>query len=397
MPSPTPSHPVLAAVAAHLERYGMAALIIDHEMRVLWFSREFTRIMDFDLGKWHGRHYAEFCLSDDLTTRSTRGSLIRAGTDMLPMLIQRTPGGREAMRSILVAILGPDAAGFVDHVPDRQAPLWTTSVKLSLGGAMAPVNTSGLNAEIHDEDGRFLGAAGVFFAQLPFRLVSLLARGDEDALDRMARVAQPGRRSAAILFADVQSSGILSRRLPSAVYFRLIQSLVTAIDAVVISNGGIVGRHAGDGATAFFLTDDSEGPSGASRAAIEAARKIRAVSGDATAQFEAETDGLVSAKACPINVGVHWGGSLYMGQLNTGGRLEVTALGDPVNECARIQETARDGQILVSKALLENLDAQAARELELDPDSLFYATISDFPGASEKAIRDAGGVAVASL
>jgi hypothetical protein len=29
-----------------------------------------------------------------------------------------------------------------------------------------------------------------------------------------------------------------------------------------------------------------------------------------------------------VNVGIHWGGTLMVGQVATGGRLEVTALGD---------------------------------------------------------------------
>lgn len=336
-------------------------------------------------------------MSEELIARSTRGSVIRAGADLLPMLIQRTPGGREAMRQVLSTLLGPEAGSYVDRVPDRADPLWTTSVIFSSADETAPVKTSGLTAEIHDEDGRFLGIAAVFFAQLPFRLVSLLARGDEEALDRMARVAAPGRRSAAILFADVQSSGLLSRRLPSAVYFRLIRSLITAIDGVVIEHGGIVGRHAGDGATAFFLTEHLGRASAAAHAAIGAARRIRAVSEEVTAEVEAETSGLISSKDCPINVGLHWGGSLYMGQLNTGGRLEVTALGDAVNECARIQESARDGQILAAKILLENLDAQDASALSLDPDSMSYVSIAEIPNATDKAVRDAGGIPVATL
>jgi class 3 adenylate cyclase len=397
MSSDFPPHPIHAAVARHLERHQMAAVMADHEMRVVWFSSEFERIMGGRLDHWYGRHYAEFCLSEELIARSTRGSVVRAGADLLPTLIQRTPGGREAMRQILTTLLGPEASSYVDGVPDRADPLWTTSVMFSSADETAAVKTSGLTAEIHDEQGRFLGVTAVFFAQLPFRLVSLLARGDEDALERMARVAAPGRRSAAILFADLQSSGLLSRRLPSAVYFRLIRSLITAIDKVVIDHGGIVGRHAGDGVTAFFLTDDLGSMSSAARAAVEAGRQIRAVAAEATAEVEGETDGLISSKDCPINVGLHWGGSLYMGQLNTGGRLEVTALGDAVNECARIQETARDGQILASKTLLENLEPSDASALEVDPDNLSYASVAEIPTASDKAVRDAGGVAVASL
>jgi class 3 adenylate cyclase len=86
-----------------------------------------------------------------------------------------------------------------------------------------------------------------------------------------------------------------------------------------------------------------------------------------------------------------------MGQLITGGRLEVTALGDEVNECARIQECARDGAVLASKALLERLDTSDAEAVGLDPDTVTYRSIASIKGASAKAKRDAGGIAVSEL
>ena len=44
-----------------------------------------------------------------------------------------------------------------------------------------------------------------------------------------------------------------------------------------------------------------------------------------------------------LNIGVHWGATLMVGQVATRGRLEVTALGDQMNECARIEAAAKDG------------------------------------------------------
>nr|MDQ3957134.1 hypothetical protein [Actinomycetota bacterium] len=96
------------------------------------------------------------------------------------------------------------------------------------------------------------------------------------------------------------------------------------------------------------------------------------------------------------NVGLHWGG-VYMGQIVTGGRLEVTALGDPVNEAARIQESAHSGQVLASKSLVEQLsDADAAR-VGIDAHAVVYRTVAELAGASDKAVRDAGGIPVTEL
>ena len=93
----------------------------------------------------------------------------------------------------------------------------------------------------------------------------------------------------------------------------------------------------------------------------------------------------------------HWGSTLYIGQIATGGRLEVPALGDEYNEALRIQQTARGGATLASKALLERLDADDAAALGIDPGRMTYSTVAELPHASEKALRDAGTIAVARL
>jgi class 3 adenylate cyclase len=214
--------------------------------------------------------------------------------------------------------------------------------------------------------------------------------------ERMARLVEPGRRPAAILFADVQDSSLVSKRLPSASYFRLLRGLITAIDEVIGRFGGIVGKHAGDGATAFFIADDLGSPSGAVKGAIEAAREIAVVARHVVKRAGEELEAL-DADDVRVNVGVHWGGQLFMGQLVTGGRLEVTALGDTVNEAARIQESARDGQVLASKSLLEHLSGEDAAALDIDPDAVIYKTIEELPTANSKAKRDAGTVPVTAL
>ena len=50
----------------------------------------------------------------------------------------------------------------------------------------------------------------------------------------------------------------------------------------------------------------------------------------------------------------------------------VTALGDEVNEAARIEACATGGRALASKALIERLDPGSARALGIDPARLRY-------------------------
>jgi class 3 adenylate cyclase len=223
---------------------------------------------------------------------------------------------------------------------------------------------------------------------VPESLMQRLGRGDPRLFEPMERVSEPARRPAGRLFADLEASGALSRRLSSRGYFDLIRDLTDLIDTSVIARDGIVGKHAGDGGSALFLATDFDGSeSAAARATIEAARAIR----DGAEQ--------IGPADIPVrlNIGVHWGATLMVGQVATSGRLEVTALGDQMNEGARIEAAAKDGTILASKDLIERLDASDAQATRLDPDAIAYTPLGELDGASEKAIRDAGAIPVTPI
>ncbi|HWL65086.1 MAG TPA: adenylate/guanylate cyclase domain-containing protein, partial [Actinomycetota bacterium] len=238
-------------------------------------------------------------------------------------------------------------------------------------------------------DGAFGGIVCFGYMAIRPNLVALLARGDEAMYQRMAKLTEPGSRQAAILFCDIAGSGDLSRRMSSATYFKLVRELWTSTDAAVAANRGMIGKHAGDGASAFFLVDDLGSASGAARAALATARRVHELAGEI---FQSAID-----SSCLMRVGVHWGGTLYMGQLVPGGRLDVSALGDEVNECARIQEVATRDQTLASKQLLEQLTDDDAASLGLDLEKIQYSLVSELPDAPEKVVRDAGAISVASV
>ena len=85
-----------------------------------------------------------------------------------------------------------------------------------------------------------------------------------------------------------------------------------------------------------------------------------------------------------LNVGLHWGSTLMVGQVATSGRLEVNALGDQMNEGARIEAAAKDGAILASKDLIERLDAEDARAAGVDPDAIAYTPLGELDDATER-------------
>jgi class 3 adenylate cyclase len=291
----------------------------------------------------------------------------------VPQMLDETPGGRDA----LLAMVDETLADVVAEAVPASVGSWTSLIDLRTGFANLRVRYFG--TRVRDADGNGVATIYLYGSNLPAQLLALVTQGSRPMFERMARLIEPGRREAAVLFADVQASGSLSRRLPSATYFELMRSLTTAMDLAVIEHDGIVGKHAGDGLVAFFLAEDAGSPSACARQAILAAQALAAAARDAEIL---------------LNVGLHWGGTLYMGQITTGGRLEVTALGDEVNECARMEQTAHDGTILASKSLVERLGPEDAALAGVDPDSATYCALGDYPGADEKTVRDAGALAV---
>ena len=389
---PLPVDPRLALAAEQLERTRWAAELFDADWHLVWVSSELASFLQTsdpaEIG--HGLHWA------DVRRLPRWRPLI--GADVLTEVISRLRqlANDPEPFDALLRDMGRDPVSLDGERYDPDGLVWATAGELreSESDAM-PVHVA--TTALRDRDGSLVGYSNVYGAALPATLQALVARGDEEMFARMATLVQPGRRRAAVLFADLQASSPLSRRLPSAAFFELIAELTTAIDAAVIECGGLVGKHAGDGVTAFFLADHAGSPGGAAAAAIEAAQRIHAAAAHVGNCLADESGGLIAADEVAMNMGVHWGGTLYMGQVVTGGRLEVTALGDAVNEAARIQQSARGGEALVSKTLVEHLDDATAARLGLDPDRLLYRPVSDLPGATEKAIRDAGGIPVTRL
>ena len=103
------------------------------------------------------------------------------------------------------------------------------------------------------------------------------------------------------------------------------------------------------------------------------------------------------ASELSLRFGLHWGATLYIGRILTAGRSEVTALGDEVNEAARIEACATGGRTLASKSLIERLDRADADALGIDTGHTTYTPLADLATATDKARRDAPSIAVCDI
>jgi class 3 adenylate cyclase len=384
------AHRRLRELAEQLDCHRWAAELVDERWRLVWVSEELLAMRGDDEAQLaYGQHFLKRGTAGfSVLTESSRESWLRTNG---PFILDAPDGDRD----VVVEMLGPDSAVVVRELePQSPPPRWMSMFDFARGEFFGCASYIG--ECVHDEHGELIGYLFLYTPALPARLLSLLVRGQRSMYERMAQLLEASSRPAAILFGDLEASTALARRLPTAGYFSLIRSLRTRFDAAVADHGGIVGKHAGDGVTAFFLAEQVGSQSSAARAALEVARGV----GDVIAALAAclAEDGLPLEKVdCRLNLAIHWDANLYIGQVATEGRLEVTALGAAVNEAARIEQAAQGGRIVATKALLERLCNEDAAGLGIDPGRMTYEALADLEDLPEKAARDAGTVAVADL
>ncbi len=295
-------------------------------------------------------------------------------------------GGRDELR----AIVDPALRDLVDEMTPASGAMTYFATKAF--GVAGTGDVPGIAIRIRDVDGRLAGTAMISKPAAGMAMLGAMTwEADLRHVARMGLVARAGRRPAAILFADLEASSALARRLSTASYFALGRRLVRAADRCVIDAGGLVGRHVGDGVVAFFLAETAGSESAAARNCISAARALREAAIDVAARSDLQPEDVV------LRFGLHWGANLYVGNISTGGRSEVNALGDQVNEAARIEACATGGLALASKDLIERMEPDDAAALGLDPDNVTYTPLGNLSNATEKARRDAPALAVCEI
>ena len=306
---------------------------------------------------------------------------------MGPFVLFDTAGGRDELRQLVDPVL----RDLVDQIEPVELPAAWGHTTLAAKHAGSGARNTVLYLRVRAGDGTVAGTVNLAKPGAGMsQLMAAAAIADLGHLDRMAMVQRPGRRPAAVLMADLEASSPLIRRLSTAQYFAFGRRWVRSADQCIIDHGGIVGRHAGDGVAAFFLAETAGSESAASRACIETARELKAALPDIAARSGLQTD-------VSFRFGLHWAATPYVGRITTAGRTEVTALGDEVNEAARIEASATGGRTIASKVLIERLDPVDAEILGIDPDRAHIHPLADLATATDKARRDAPSIAVCDV
>ena len=389
---PLPDDPLLAEVARAMRDDGAFGQLMDADWNLVYVTDEVRRtfgageLAEFAIGRTaYGSESVAAALRWRFGANSRENQRVAFGL-LGGFMLADTVGGRARLRQLVDPI-------FHDLIDDLEPRHESVLAGHIAGDGLTEVTDVQMVVfRIRDESGRIVGTATWAKPALGMDMISaLLSNADFGHLHRMHIVAEAARRPAAVLFADLEASTPLSKRLSTASYFALARRLVRASDQCVIRAGGLVGRHVGDGGVAFFPAETSGSESAAARSCIEAMQSLRTSIADIAAASDLAVDDLT------LRFGLHWGSTPYIGAVTTSGRSEVTALGDEINEAARIEACATGGRTLASKTLVERLDHDDATAVGIDADRMSYSILGELPTASDKARRDAPAIAVCEL
>lgn len=199
-PHPLPSDRILAQAARALEDGQLAGEVLDADWRLRYVSGELRTLIGFDDDADLTRA-AEIPAVWRLDEESQRmwfqldGPYLRSDAPDDPSWAAEHLGANAGAFHELEAVLPPIA--------------WSGEFHTTYGDS-SPAKVTRFVVRLVGEDGSLAGIIGLYVGGGHRGSVqAILSRGDE----RMAELYRAARRPAAILFADVEASGVLSRKL----------------------------------------------------------------------------------------------------------------------------------------------------------------------------------------
>jgi adenylate cyclase len=151
----------------------------------------------------------------------------------------------------------------------------------------------------------------------------------------------------AVLFADVRGSTALGERASASDYASLLNRFYGVATEVLLRHDGLIDKLIGDEAMGLFLPGVA-GPDYRRKAVKAGLEILRGV-------------GYGSAGTPWLTVGVAVNAGLaYVGNVGTE-VVDFTALGDPVNVAAALQESARSGELVVAADVHDDVAALLPR------------------------------------
>lgn len=201
---------------------------------------------------------------------------------------------------------------------------------------------------------------GIFIADVPegsnsASIMEFLARRDDVIRDLLKR-RLPVLTHLAVMVADLQGSVRICSEMPPEEYFELINEIWAAMGPIFRRYHGTYAKHVGDGMVYYFFPQpESNYLANALYCAQEVRREMQKIS----KAWQIRKNWL---NELYLNTGITEGQE-WLGTFQSGTSVELVALGDTINQAARISDFARHGTTWATKSLVGKLSSEERAKL----------------------------------
>lgn len=158
------------------------------------------------------------------------------------------------------------------------------------------------------------------------------------------------QREVALLFADIRNYSTISEPLDPVQTVEFLNRFLSEVSEIIMANGGFVDKFMGDGIMAVFGAPVPL--ENACASAVETALEMVGAVHKRGGEFVHE----LPVSTFRIGVGIHYG-TVVMGNVGSGRRMDYTCIGDVVNVASRLEDQTKEyhSAVLISEEVARHL------------------------------------------